>query len=96
MLVPQLLDRRREVPKEEHVALPDLLRDLDVRAVDGADEQAAVEAELHVRRARRLRARGRDVLRDVRGGDEHLRERDGVVGQEVEREQVFRVWVVVD
>lgn len=51
VLVADLLDVGREVAEEEHVLLADLLRDLDVRAVDSADEQAAVQAELHVRRA---------------------------------------------
>ena len=80
------------------VALADLLRDLDVRTVDGADEQAAVQAELHVRRARRLRARRGDVLADVPGRcrNKHLGKGDGVVGEEVEREQVLGVWVLVD
>ena len=87
--------RKRDITLTD-VALADLLRDLNVRAVDGAEQQAAVEAELHVRRARRLRARGGDVLRDVRRGDEHLRERDRVVGQEEERQQVLGVRVLVD
>ena len=42
-------------------ALPNLLRDFDVGPVDGAVE-AAVEAEPHVRRARRFRAGRGDVL----------------------------------
>ena len=36
VLVAQLLDGGREVPEEEDVALADLLRDLDVRAVCAA------------------------------------------------------------
>ena len=78
------------------VALPDLLRDLDIGSVDSPDEEAAVQAELHVRRARRFRAGRRDVLGDVRCGDEDLCERDGVVGEEEEREEVFGVRVLVD
>ena len=80
------------------VALADLLRDLDVRTVDGADEQAAVQAELHVRRARRLRARRGDVLADVPGRcrNKHLGKGDGVVGEEVELEVVFGVLVGID
>ena len=80
------------------VTLADLLRDLDVRTVDGADEQAAVQAELHVRRARRLRARRGDVLADVPGRcrNKHLGKGDGVVGEEEEREEVLGLGVYVD
>ena len=78
------------------VALADFLRDLDVGTVDGTQEQTAVETELHVRRTGRLRSGGGDVLTDVRRGDEDLSERDGVVREEVEAEEVLGVGVVVD
>lgn len=54
------------------VVRTDFLGDLDVRAVDGTEEEAAVQAELHVGRARRLCTGGRDVLTDVRGGYQHF------------------------
>ena len=78
------------------VALADFLRDLDVGTVDGTQEQTAVETELHVRRTGRLRSGGGDVLTDVRRGDEDLSERDGVVREEVEAEEVLGVRIVVD
>ena len=118
VLVPEVLDRRRQVPEEDwctppsvrgtnaswqdgdktrtDVALPDLLRNLDVRTVDGADEKATVQAELHVGRARRLRAGRGDVLGDIGGGDEDLGEGDGIVGEEEEGEEVLGVGVLVD
>ena len=119
VLVPEVLDRRRQVSEEDwctplsacahgpelagwrdetrtDVTLPDLLRDLDVRAVDGADQKAAVQAELHVRRARRFRAGRGDVLGDIGGGDEDLGEGDGIVGEEEEGEEVLGVGVLVD
>lgn len=78
------------------VALPNLLRDLDVRAVDGADEQTTVQAELHVRCPACFRAGRRDVLADVRCGDEDLRERDRVVWEEEDLQVVLRLRVCVD
>lgn len=50
--------------------------DLDVGAVVGANDDAAVHHELHVRCARGLSSRGGDVLRDVVGGDDDLRVAD--------------------
>lgn len=67
-----------------------------IRRTDRPQEQAAVQAELHVRRARRLCSGSRDMLTDVGCGDEHLRERHGVVGQEVELQVFLRVGVSVD
>ena len=78
------------------VALADLLCDLDVCTIDGAEEETAVETELHVRRTGRLRSGGGDVLADVGRGDEDLSEGNGVVGEEVKAEKVLGVGVVVD
>ena len=92
---PYISKRWVRTPRTD-VALPNLLRDLNVRAINSTDEQTAVEAELHVGRARRLRARGGDVLGDVRRGDEHLGEGDRVVGQEEQAQQVLGVRVLVN
>jgi hypothetical protein len=96
VVVPEPLDLGREVAEEEDVLGPDLLRDLDVRAVDGTDEEPAVQAELHVRRPGRLSAGRRDVLGDVRGRDEKLRQRHGVVGEEEDLEVLLCLRVGVD
>ena len=88
-----LLGARAE---DERVLDADVLDDLDVGAVVGAHEQPAVEDELHVGRAGRLRARGGDVLRDVVARDDDLRHRDAVVGQEDDLQQVADAAVVVD
>ena len=85
-----------DIPKLTNVVFPDFLGDLDIRTVDGTEEQATVQTELHVGRARRLGAGRGDVLADVRSGDEDLCERDGVVGQEVEAEEILRLGVGVD
>ena len=78
------------------VALADLLRDLDVRTVDGADEQAAVQAELHVGRSRCLSTSRRDVLTDIRSRDEDLGEGNGIIRQEEEAKEVLGLGIVVD
>ena len=63
---------------------------------DGTEEQTAVQAELHVRRSGRLSSCRGDVLTDVRGRDEDLSERHGVVGQEVKLQVFLRVGIGVD
>ena len=45
---------------------PTACADLDVRAIERADRERAIQRELHVAGARRLRARGRDLLREIR------------------------------
>lgn len=82
--------------KEEDVTLADLLSNLNVSTINGTEQETTVQAELHVGGTRSLSARSRDVLRDIRSRDQHLGERDGVVGQEVDLEVVLGVGVGVD
>jgi hypothetical protein len=58
----------REQAEDEDVVVADLLADLDVGAVVGADGQRAVERELHVAGARGFGAGGGDLLRQVGPG----------------------------
>lgn len=62
-----------EINRSQIVTAADL-GDLDVGAVHGADDEAAVHGELHVGGARSLRARRADVLAQLRARDEHLRQ----------------------
>mmetsp|Transcript_163899 Transcript_163899/g.398296 ORF Transcript_163899/g.398296 Transcript_163899/m.398296 type:complete len:552 (-) Transcript_163899:1084-2739(-) len=93
-----LLDARNlrlEAAEDEHRVLPALLADLDVGAVHGADDEAAVHHELHVRGAAGLRAGGGDVLGDVGRGDDVLRHAHAVVGHERDLQVGGDVGVVV-
>jgi len=76
---PEGLDLPGGHAEEEHVLVPDLLADLDVRAVERAERHGAVEHELHVARARGLLGGKADLLGDVCRGDEPLGGRDVVV-----------------
>lgn len=96
VLVAQILHRGRQMTEEEHVLLSDLLRDLDIRTVNRPEQQPAIQTELHVRSPRGLRTSRTDMLADIRGGDEELREADAVVRDEDEVEVVFGVRVLVD
>ena len=71
-LGPQPRHLLRARAEYEHVLLANLLRDLDVGAVHGADDEAAVHRKLHVGRPRRLCPRSGDVLRQLRPRDDHL------------------------
>ena len=68
--------------EEEEVVRADLVADLDVRPIQGADGERAVEGELHVAGAARFLAGSGDLLGEVRGGEDPLRQRDPVVGEE--------------
>jgi len=96
VLVAQVLDSRCQVTEEKDVLLSDLFCDLDVRTVDSSDKQTAVQTELHVRSARGLSSSSGYVLADVRSRNQHLRERDGVVREEVKTEKIFRVGVGIE
>src|SRR5580700_7654429 len=64
----------RRQAEEEEILLARLLRHLDGRAIARADRQGAVHHELHVARAAGLVAGSRDLIRDITGRDQSLRE----------------------
>src|SRR5690349_1392331 len=81
-------ERRRLVrpqAEQEEVLLAHRVAQLDVGAVERAQRERAVQRQLHVAGAGRLLARGRDLQREVGGGNDRLRERDAVVRQERDR-----------
>ena len=84
------------VNKLTNVALANFLRNLNVSSVDGSKEQAAVEAELHVRSSGSLSAGGGDVLTEVGCGNKNLGKGNGVVGKEVKLKVFLGIWVGVD
>ena len=57
---------------------------------------APLRRELHVAGAGRLHARGRDLLRQVGGGNDHLGQAHIVVGQEHDPQTVARDRIIVD
>ena len=68
--------------EDVNVVHPDLLADLDVRAVHRADGDRAVHHELHVAGAAGFLAGGAELLGNLRRGNQHLRAGDIVVLQE--------------
>ena len=70
---PHLRDLLGGVAEDEHVLFADLLADLDVRAVERADDHRAVQHRFHAARARRLCARGRDLFGQLCRGEQHFR-----------------------
>ena len=65
----------------ENIVLPDKLRDLDVRSVHGSQRHSAVEHELHVAGSAGLLGSQRDLLGNVRCGDQFLRHGHVVVAK---------------
>lgn len=90
------LDVLSEVTEQECVLLADVLGDLNVGAVDGAEKQCTVQAELHVTSTRGLGTGCTDLNTDVRSGDQNLGDRDAVVGNETDAQEVADVGVLVD
>mmetsp|Transcript_81948 Transcript_81948/g.206171 ORF Transcript_81948/g.206171 Transcript_81948/m.206171 type:complete len:324 (-) Transcript_81948:877-1848(-) len=90
----QLLLSRTE--DEVHVLTPCLLTNFHVGAVHGANNEATIHHELHVRGATRLGARRRNVLGGVRGRNDLLRRGYAIVRQERELQVGAHIGVVVD
>ncbi len=58
------------------------------KRTNGAHEQPAIEAELHVGGPRGLGTGSGNMLTDVRCRDEYFSQRYGVIGQEVKRQVI--------
>ena len=76
--------------------ITDLLADLDVGTVVGADGERTVERELHVAGTRGFGARRGDLLGEIGPGHHLLRHRHGIVRQEHHFETTAGAGVIVD
>ena len=88
-----LLDGHSE---DEDILGADLLADLDIGTVEGADRQRAVEREFHVAGAGGLLAGGGDLLGEISRRDDLLGERDAVIRQEDNLESILHARIGVD
>src|SRR5208282_632278 len=88
-----LLSRQTE---EEEVLLARLCCHLNRRAVACTDRQCAVHHELHVACATGFVTCSGNLVRDIAGGDQVLRKRDAVVGQEYHLKPIAYCGVDVD
>ena len=68
--------------EEEEILRADFLADFDIRAVERADGERAVERELHVAGAARFLAGGGDLLGQIGGGINEVRVLHVEVGEE--------------
>ncbi len=82
--------------EDEDVVRADMVADLDVGTVEGADRERAVEGELHVSGARGFHAGRGDLLRQVGRRDDRLGEAHRVVRQEHDLQPAGDIGVVVD
>ena len=87
---PPLLDLFGGEAEDEDVLGADMIADLDVGAVEGADGEGAVQRQLHVAGAGCFHAGGRDLLGEIGGRHDLLGEADIVVGEEHDLEQAAR------
>ena len=81
--------------EEEEILRADFLADFDVRAVERADGERAVERELHVAGAARFLAGGGDLLGQIGGGIDEVRVLHVEVGEEDDLQPVAHGGVVV-
>src|SRR5262249_26220206 len=73
----------------------DVVADFDIGAVERADGHRAVQRELHVAGAGGLHAGGGDLLGEIGGGDDHLRQAYIVVRQEGDLQPSPQVGIVI-
>ena len=82
--------------EDKNIFRADFFTDLDVGTVEGADREGAVEGEFHIAGARGFLAGRRNLLGEIGGGDDFLRERDAVVGQKDDFDFSSDAFVSVD
>ena len=81
--------------EEEEILRADFLADLDIRAVERADGERAVERKLHVAGAARFLAGGGDLLGQIGGGINEVRVLDIEVREEDDLQPVAHGGIVV-
>lgn len=82
--------------EDKDVLFADLLGDFDVRTVQRADGQRAVQGQLHVAGTGRFFTGGRDLLGNIRRRDQHFSRRNAVVRQEHHLQLVAHFRIAVD
>ena len=82
--------------EDDDIVLADIVAHFDIGAIERADRQRAVEAELHVAGARGFHAGRRDLLGKVGGRNHDFRQRNVVVRHEDDFQQAAHGGVVVD
>ena len=89
-------DLFRRQTEEEEILLARLLRHFDRCAIPRPDCQGAVHHEFHVACATGFIACGRDLVGNITGRDQPLRERNVVFGQKQNPEPISRRRVGID
>ena len=89
-------DLIRRQTEQEEVLLAGFLRHLDRCPVARTDGQGAVHHEFHVAGAAGFVTRGRDLVRDIAGGNQTLRERNVVFRQEQHLQSSSHGGIAVD
>jgi len=75
MLVSELVDGIGSVSEEEDLIVSNFFGNFDGSTVDGSEEKASVESELHVTSTRSFSTGSRDVLRNIGSRDEQFCQR---------------------
>src|SRR6267154_2922140 len=92
----EFFDLGRSQSKDKHILGADRIANLDIGAVEGPERQRTIHREFHVAGSRCFPAGGGDLFGHIGGGNDFLRERDPVVGQEGDLDQLARLWVIVN
>src|SRR5262245_66624858 len=82
--------------KQEEVLLARLFSHLNGRTIAGTDRERSIHHELHVASAAGLVPGRGDLVRDITGWNQLLRDTDGVVGQENDFDPATHRRVTVD
>jgi hypothetical protein len=81
---------------DEDIVLAHFLQDLDIGAVESADRDGAIQRQLHVAGSRCFGSGGRDLLAQIGGGNDLLRQRDAIVGYECHLDPLVGPRIAVD
>ena len=95
VIVADRLDLVIEMTEHEALVLLGVFGDFDIRTIDSAEQESAVNRKLHITRTRGFGPRSTDLYTDIRRRDQDFSNGNAVIGNEGDPEQVSHVWVVI-
>ena len=69
-------------PEDKEIFLPDFFQNLDIRPVEGSENQSSIEGKFHIPCPRSFGACCRDMLGKVRSGDQFFCHGDSIIFNE--------------
>ena len=93
---PTLLHLLCPQAEDEDVLCANVVANFDIRSIQRADCERTVQGKLHVAGAGSFHSRRRNLLGQVGGGNDLLRQTDIVIGQENDPQEIANEGIAID